>query len=144
MKPEDLMRSEFVLMPAHQRQQSSVFSTLRINSLPDLEEMMIYKPDDVKTIGNDLGVGEIPTGQTAVGFRQIHHHDSDFTFVWKLLKGRFQGLFRASQDNIIDLVMSQIAKSCGITLFASKEMLIDAQHAWTRIILASSEFKFQQ
>ena len=59
---------EVVLMSAHERKQAAVLAAVRIDGLPDFEEVMIDEADDVKAVGDDLGIGEETFGDGTISF----------------------------------------------------------------------------
>jgi len=69
-----LLRLEVVTVPAHERQQSAILGTDRVQIAPAIEKVVIYQPDDVKAIGDDQGVGKELAHQRAIHCRQIHAH----------------------------------------------------------------------
>jgi len=88
--------------------------------------MMIDEPDDVETIGDDLGIGEMFLHQTAVVCRQIHAHNPYLVFALETLKIGVQGRLRTSQHHIIDFVVFQIAQSRGKAFSSGEKVLVDA------------------
>lgn len=81
---------------AYQAQQAPVLATLGIMALPQLEEVLVDQPNDVEALGDDHGVGEVLTGNLAIGFGQIHHDDANLFFAGQLLQVAAQAGFRAS------------------------------------------------
>jgi len=134
LEPGDLFWFEILGVTAHEGEKASVFSACGIKLLPDLEEVVVDESDNVKTIGNDLGVREETPCDPAVGFGEVHDDDSDLIFVKKPLERALESEFRASEEDIVNPVLCEVAEGGSITLLAREEVLIDAEDSGAGII----------
>ena len=96
MEFESLFGFKIMRMSSHEGKKAAVFPACRIELLPDPEEVVIDEPDDVKPVGNDLGIREKTFCNTAVGFGEIHDDDPDLKLVKKPLERALEGKFGAS------------------------------------------------
>ena len=62
-----LIGVKVVTMPAHQRDELA----------PAAEKVMIHQTNDVESIGDNAGVGEVLAHQRAIAGRQVHAYDPD-------------------------------------------------------------------
>jgi hypothetical protein len=127
-------------MPSHQREQTAVFGTDRIDLPPAGQEVVVDETDYMKPIGDDHGLGEVSFDNRTVDHSQVHAHDSDLVFALQTEEIRLQGGFRAAQRDVIDAMVLQIAECRSVALLAGEEVLIDSQDlgAAGRMILMSS------
>ena len=91
---------------------------------------MVDKPDDVKAIGHNAGIGEVLMHQGAVNGGQIHADDADQVFALEAIQIALQRGFAATEHHIMDAMTSEIAEGSGKSVTARKEVLIDAEHLW--------------
>ena len=78
-----------------------------------VHEVLLDHTDDVEAIGDDLGVGEVPADQGAIGGAQIHADDADVFFAFEGAEVGVKFLRVTAFDDIEDPMGSQIAKSRG-------------------------------
>jgi hypothetical protein len=131
-------------MPSHKGKEAAVFSTCRIELLPDFEEVVVDEPDDMEPVGHDLGIREETFCNASVGFGEIHDDDPDLKLVKKPLERALEGKFGASEEDIMDSVFGEVAEGCGITLFSCKEVLVDAEDSWAWIIFHLRELVLKE
>src|ERR1700739_1406320 len=113
---------------AHQREQAAVARARRIDLPPAGQEMMIDKPDDMETIGHDLGLGKMLAHQRTIVGGEVHAHHADLGLAFQTLKIGLQSQFRTAEHDVIDLTVSQIAEGRGKTLAAGEEVFVYAQY----------------
>jgi hypothetical protein len=82
----------------------------------------------------------------AVDNRQILANDADLLFAIESKEIGFQGRFGATESDVVDAVILQIAEGSGEALLASEEVFVDAQHlgAEGRMMLARSPLRAPQ
>ena len=86
---------------------------LRNDLTHEVHEVLLDHTDDVEAIGDDLGVGEVPADQGAIGEAQIHADDADVFFAFERAEVGVKFLRVTAFDDIEDPMGSQIAKSRG-------------------------------
>ena len=131
-------------MSTHERQKSSVFSARRVQLLPDFEEVVVDESDNVKAIGDDLGVWEETTCDPAVGFGEVHDDDSHLKLVKKPLKRALERKFGAPEEDIVNPVFGKVAEGGGVSFLTGKEVLVDAKDPWAGIVLHLREFVLKE
>lgn len=89
---------------------------------------MIDEPDDMEAVGYDDGLGEVLVNRGAVVSGQVHANDADLCLTFQTLQIGLQGILRAPQHDIIDLVSFEIAQGGCKPFTAREEVLIDAQN----------------
>ena len=89
---------------------------------------MVDKPDDVKAIGHNAGIGEVLVHERAVHGGQIHADDADQVLALEAIQIAFQRCFAATEHHIMDAMTSEITEGGGKTVTARKEVLIDPEH----------------
>jgi len=62
-------------MPPHERKKPAIFSAFRIEQLPGFKEVMIHESNDMESVGNDQGIGEVRFYNLSVGIGQIHYRN---------------------------------------------------------------------
>ena len=134
MEFDSLFRFEVVCVTAHEGEEPPIFSAQGIELLPDLEEVVVDEPDDMEPVGDDFSIWEVTLCDPSVSFGEIHDDDSDFELVKKPLERALEGKFGASEEDIMNSVFGEVAKSGGISLFAGKEVLVDAKDPWAGIV----------
>lgn len=131
-------------MSSHEGKKSAIFSAGGVKLLPGSEEVVIDEPDDVKSVGNDLGVWEEASCNSAIGFREVHNDDSDLKFVKKPLERASEGKFGSAEKDIVDTVFGEVAEGGGISFFSGKEVLVDTEDSWAGIIFHLREFVLEE
>jgi len=91
---------------------------------------MIDQPNGVESIRHNHGIGEVLPRDGAEGGAQVHAHHPYGIFALKCLQIRRQREFTASQDYIVNLVITQIAEGGGEALLAGEEVLVDPEDLW--------------
>ena len=81
----------------------------------------------MESIGDDDGIGEVLSGDGSVSRRQVHANDTNLVFSFQSFEIRFQRQLRPAKNDIVDLVILQIAEGSGIAFASCEEMLIDAE-----------------
>jgi hypothetical protein len=105
-----LLRKEVLRMGAKSGEIAAMIFDVRGEFTHEIHEVLLDDPNDVESVRDDPGVGEVPLNQGAVGTAQIH---ADYADVFLAPEGREVSveLFRGTAfHNIEDLVSSQIAE----------------------------------
>lgn len=63
---------------------------------------------------------------------QIHAHDPDRRLALQALEIVFRGGLRTAQDDLLDLVVAQVAQGGGVAVTAREEVLVEARHRRAR------------
>lgn len=114
-----------------------------IEIAPAGQEVVVDEADDVEAVGDDEGVREMFADQRAVGGGEVHADQFDLGFALQALEVGPQSGFRASQDDVVDLVAAQVAQSRGEALAAGEEMFVDTEHGRAAWRVALAELPFQ-
>jgi len=125
LQPLPLVLAQTVFMPAHQRDQPPVLRSHRIELSPHHQELVVDQPDDMEPIGHDDGPREVLADHGAVRTRQVHADDPDLVLASESLEIPFQRGLGAAQDDIVDLVMLQVAQRGGEAQTPGKELFVD-------------------
>ena len=89
-------------------------------------------------------LGQCLRTKATIDAGQIHADDQDFVFSLQPVKIAFQRSFTASQNDIEHGVPLEIAEGGGITQTPGKEVLINAQDAWTDGTASLSDVAFEK
>jgi hypothetical protein len=68
---------EIVAVAAHQAEQPAVLAGNGIDLAPAGQELLIDEAKDVKTVGDNAGLGEVPADQGTIGGGEVHADDTD-------------------------------------------------------------------
>jgi len=90
--------------------------------------VVIDEPEDLAAVGYDDGLGEVLVNRGAVVSGQVYANDADLCLTFQTLQIGLQGILRAPQHDIIDLVSFEIAQGGRKPFTAGEEVLIDAQN----------------
>ena len=95
-------------MAAHQANQAAVLAALGVVLLPGLQEVLIHQTNHVEAVSHDLRIGEVSSGNCAVGFRHVHDDESDVVSPGECLQIAPQAGFGATEDHVENLVALEI------------------------------------
>lgn len=115
----------------------------RVEFPPASQEVMIEQPDDMETIGYDHGIRKMLSGDGAVHGGQVHANHANLVFAFQSIEIGVQGQFRATENDIVDLVVLQVAKGGRIAFAACEEMLIHTEHQRAARRMPLSELPLQ-
>ena len=130
-QPYLLLGFEVMTMAPHQRHQSTVLRTGRVDLAPASQEVVVDETDHMEAVGDDESVGEVELDDGAIDRRQVHADDTNLIFA---LQGNEIGLqrgFRASQSEVVNAMILQIAEGRGVPFFPGEEVFVDAQDLGT-------------
>ena len=75
---------------------------------------MVDDADHVEPVGDDARVGEVQADQRAIVGGQVHAHHAHLGFAFQALKIGLQRKLGTAQDDVIDLVISQVTQRGGV------------------------------
>ena len=94
----------------------------------------------MKPVSDNRRVRKVSARDTAIGFRQVHHHYLNPLTPLQTAQIAAQARLRASQPDIKHFVVSQVSKGRGIALFGGKKVFINTQNSWAKAAIALRGF----
>ena len=87
--------------------------------------------NDVETISDDQGIGEVVSDQRPTGRGQVHADDADPVPAFEFAEIVLQCQLAAAEYHIVDLVFGQITEGGCKPVLSGKEVFVNAEHAGT-------------
>src|SRR3954452_16577227 len=87
--------------------------------------------NDVETIGDDQGIGEVVSNQRPTGRGQVHADDAHPVAAFEFTEIVLQRQLAAAEDHIVNLVFGQITEGGCRPVLSGKEVFVNAEHPGT-------------
>ncbi|HYI96811.1 MAG TPA: hypothetical protein VEX68_24935, partial [Bryobacteraceae bacterium] len=85
-EPRLLLCGKVMPVSAHQRKQSAMFGSDRIEFAPASQEVMVDETNDMEAIGHDQGIWKMLPDDGTVYRSQVHADHADLRFAFQLLE----------------------------------------------------------